>query len=44
MPEIGTFEILHEDPGSKARLGRLHTAHGPVESPVFKAVGTQARV
>ena len=26
MAEIGTFEILHEDAGSQARLGRLWTA------------------
>ena len=44
MPEIGTFEVLHEDPGSKARLGRLRTAHGPVDTPVFMPVGTQATV
>ena len=44
MPAIGTFEILHEDPTSKARLGRLWTAHGPVDTPVFMPVGTQATV
>ncbi len=44
MSEIGTFEILHEDPGTKARLGRLWTAHGPVDTPVFMPVGTQATV
>ncbi len=44
MPAIGTFEILHEDPASKARLGRLWTAHGPVNTPVFMPVGTQATV
>jgi queuine tRNA-ribosyltransferase len=27
-----------------ARLGRLHTPHGPVETPVFMPVGTQATV
>lgn len=44
MPAIGTFEVLHEDPTSKARLGRLWTAHGPVDTPVFMPVGTQATV
>ena len=44
MPEIGTFEVLHEDPRSKARVGRLWTAHGPVDTPVFMPVGTQATV
>ena len=40
----GTFELLGRDPGSKARLGRLWTAHGAVETPVFMPVGTQATV
>ncbi len=38
------FELLSTDPGSRARLGRLHTAHGTVETPVFMPVGTQASV
>jgi queuine tRNA-ribosyltransferase len=36
------FEVLATDGG--ARLGRLHTPHGPVETPAFMAVGTQATV
>lgn len=36
------FEVLQTD--NKARRGRLHTAHGTVETPVFMAVGTQATV
>jgi queuine tRNA-ribosyltransferase len=36
------FDLLQTD--GKARLGRLHTAHGIVETPVFMAVGTQASV
>ncbi|MBP5786879.1 MAG: tRNA guanosine(34) transglycosylase Tgt [Kiritimatiellae bacterium] len=44
MATTGTFEILHEDPASKARLGRLWTAHGHVDTPVFMPVGTQATV
>ena len=40
----GTFEILKTDPGSGARLGRLWTAHGPVETPMFMPVGTQGTV
>jgi queuine tRNA-ribosyltransferase len=36
------FEILHTD--GAARQGRLHTAHGVVETPVFMPVGTQAAV
>ena len=41
---IGTFELLREDASSAARRGRLHTAHGTVETPVFMPVGTQATV
>jgi len=40
----GTFDILHLDRSCRARLGRLHTAHGPVDTPVFMPVGTQATV
>ncbi|MBM4072566.1 MAG: tRNA guanosine(34) transglycosylase Tgt [Planctomycetes bacterium] len=36
------FELLARD--GTARLGRLTTAHGVVETPVFMAVGTQATV
>jgi queuine tRNA-ribosyltransferase len=38
------LELLRTDPHSKARLGRLTTAHGAVETPVFMPVGTQASV
>lgn len=38
------FEVLTRVPGSKARLGRLHTPHGMVETPVFAPVGTQGSV
>jgi len=40
----GTFEILKQDTQTQARLGKLHTAHGVVETPVFMPVGTQATV
>jgi queuine tRNA-ribosyltransferase len=36
------FDLLHTD--GSARRGRLHTAHGSVETPAFMAVGTQATV
>jgi queuine tRNA-ribosyltransferase len=42
--DIGKFEVLGTDPSGKARRGRLHTAHGTVETPVFMPVGTQATV
>ncbi len=38
------FELLANDPGSAARLGRLDTPHGAVDTPVFMPVGTQATV
>jgi queuine tRNA-ribosyltransferase len=38
------FELLKTDPSSQARLGRLKTAHGVVDTPVFMPVGTQASV
>ncbi len=41
---LGKFELLGTDSSCKARRGRLHTAHGTVETPVFMPVGTQATV
>src|SRR4051812_17376605 len=38
------FELLKTDALTKARLGRLTTAHGVIETPVFMPVGTQASV
>ena len=38
------FELLATDPSSRARLGRLTTARGVVETPVYMPVGTQATV
>src|ERR1019366_4162471 len=38
------FELLKTDSRTKARLGRLTTAHGIVDTPVFMPVGTQASV
>lgn len=38
------FQIHHEDTGSDARTGTLQTPHGPIETPVFMPVGTQATV
>ena len=38
------FELLKTDPHSKARLGRLKTRRGAVETPVFMPVGTQGTV
>ena len=38
------FELLAQDPSSKARRGRLTTRHGIIETPVFMPVGTQGTV
>src|SRR6478736_175207 len=38
------FELLKTDTSSKARLGKLTTAHGVIDTPVFMPVGTQASV
>jgi queuine tRNA-ribosyltransferase len=39
-----TFELLTTDKNTRARRGRLHTAHGVIETPIFMPVGTQATV
>lgn len=38
------FTVLKKDPNSHARLGRLVTPHGAVETPAFMPVGTQGTV
>lgn len=38
------FDILHKDPKSYARLGRLTTPHGTIETPNFIFCGTKASV
>ena len=38
------YELLKISPSSKARLGRLTTARGVIDTPVFMPVGTQASV
>ena len=38
------FETLARDSFSAARLGRLDTPHGSIDTPVFMPVGTQATV
>ncbi|MFO0953879.1 MAG: tRNA guanosine(34) transglycosylase Tgt [Isosphaeraceae bacterium] len=38
------FETLARQPGCAARVGRLETPHGSVETPIFMPVGTQATV
>src|SRR5271166_512729 len=38
------FRLLKTDTNTKARLGKLATAHGVIDTPVFMPVGTQASV
>ncbi|OQY28535.1 MAG: tRNA guanosine(34) transglycosylase Tgt [Candidatus Cloacimonetes bacterium 4572_55] len=39
-----TFKVLKKNKDSRARLGRLTTPHGEVDTPIFMPVGTQATV
>lgn len=38
------FELIKEEKYTKARLGRIHTPHGVIDTPVFMPVGTRATV
>lgn len=38
------FEVTYESPNTWARLGKLQTSHGVINTPVFMPVGTQATV
>lgn len=38
------FKVLKKDPLTKARLGKLKTNHGVIETPIFMPVGTAATV
>lgn len=39
MPHF-TFEIIHQSRKSRARVGRIHTPHGSIDTPNFVGVGT----
>ncbi|MEW6621745.1 MAG: tRNA guanosine(34) transglycosylase Tgt [Bacillota bacterium] len=39
-----SFELIYESKETRARLGRITTVHGEIETPVFMPVGTQATV
>ncbi|HXY61284.1 MAG TPA: tRNA guanosine(34) transglycosylase Tgt [Chthoniobacterales bacterium] len=41
---VPVFELVTQDRQSKARHGRLLTAHGAIETPVFMPIGTQGAV
>ncbi|WP_326909572.1 tRNA guanosine(34) transglycosylase Tgt [Sedimentibacter sp. MB31-C6] len=38
------YELIKESKECKARLGKVHTNHGVIETPVFMPVGTKATV
>jgi len=38
------FNLIHKDNFTQARTGRISTAHGVIETPVFMPVGTQGTV
>lgn len=38
------FDITHRAPDSRARLGRLHTPHGAIDTPNFIFCGTKASI
>lgn len=38
------FELHKTDDQSRARVGTVHTDHGPIETPIFMPVGTVASV
>jgi queuine tRNA-ribosyltransferase len=41
---IMQFDIMVKDAGSNARAGRIETAHGVIETPIFMPVGTAGTV
>src|SRR5580704_1729434 len=41
MPQF-SFQILHQSKKSRARVGRIITPHGVIDTPNFVAVGTNA--
>lgn len=38
------FELIHKSKHSRARIGKIHTPHGIIETPNFVAVGTNATI
>ena len=38
------FELIKKDPDTGARLGKMLTPHGPIDTPAFMPVGTQGTV
>ena len=44
MSERFSFDKITIDTGTAARLGRINTAHGSIDTPAFMPVGTQGTV
>jgi len=44
MADRFSFELLQRDRGTRARTGRMATAHGSIDTPAFMPVGTQGTV
>lgn len=38
------FELIHQSKKSRARVGRIHTPHGVIDTPNFVAVGTNGTI
>ena len=39
-----SYELIRMDAATKARLGRVHTPHGALDTPAFMPVGTQGTI
>ena len=39
-----SYTLIHQDPSTSARAGKLHTAQGDVNTPIFMPVGTRGTV
>lgn len=44
MTEPFYFELIHQSKKSSARVGRIHTPHGIIDTPNFVAVGTNGTI
>jgi len=39
-----SFDVVHRSKRSRARVGKIHTPHGTIDTPNFVAVGTNATI
>ena len=39
-----SYTLIHQDTSTSARVGKLHTSHGVVNTPIFMPVGTRGTV